>query len=93
MKYVADVAYVKEHLKYVVIFFHFLRKGKKDEEKKKGKQKRIWDQGGSSKDLPVLDYSSEKAPVTNGHGHVDNECVTEEEVCIMCCNITFNLLH
>uniref|UniRef100_A0A2L2Y3W6 Signal recognition particle receptor subunit alpha n=1 Tax=Parasteatoda tepidariorum TaxID=114398 RepID=A0A2L2Y3W6_PARTP len=48
-------------------------KGKKVEAKKsplpkdKSKKPRVWDNGGSSKEASVLDYSNEDGTITNGH--------------------------
>nr|CAB3266577.1 signal recognition particle receptor subunit alpha-like [Phallusia mammillata] len=57
------------------------RSNKTDKKKKglsdKSKKERVWDNGGTAKDAPVLDYSSPK-PQTNGH-EPDMELVTETE--------------
>lgn len=52
-----------------------LFKSKKTETKPKGKQARIWETGGTAKDLAVLDYSSPKDKV---NGEPSNAVIVNE---------------
>ena len=63
------------------IFFYFLCSKKSAKaEKPKGKQKRVWDQGGNANDAATLDFSKNDQSTPTANGDASLEDISEEQV-------------